>query len=383
MLNPVSILAVTVLSGVMAMAVLGSLLPASIPGVGYWVVANALAVISLLCFASQGHISPALSIVVANVLFAIAILMGLQGFLRFFGRPARVPAGYAGVVAVLVGMVYWTFVSPDFNLRVALVSAFHAGVYAAIAAVVFRARPAGRPRYSYHFVAVASALLCIGHVTRGAVYALGLIPQTALLQALPVSIGFLALGILALPSLSIGMVMLAHDRLAERLERLASLDDLTGALARREFIARAEARLKGAARTGTPISLAIIDIDRFKAINDKHGHAAGDQVLMHFASTVTANLRADDIFGRLGGEEFGVICPATTAQEAVAVLNRLRARLAASGYPEPSGATLNYTFSVGVDRHRAGEPLSSLMARADAALYIAKASGRDRVAEAV
>ena len=106
--------------------------------------------------------------------------------------------------------------------------------------------------------------------------------QTGLMQVSPSNITFLALGILAPPCLSIGVVMLAHDRLAERLERLANVDDLTGALSRRAFLAASDALLKASLRTRSPVTMAIIDIDSFKAVNDTHGHAAGDQVLQAF-----------------------------------------------------------------------------------------------------
>jgi diguanylate cyclase (GGDEF)-like protein len=194
----------------------------------------------------------------------------------------------------------------------------------------------------------------------------------------PSNIVFLALGILAPPCLSIGVVMLAHDRLAERLERLANVDDLTGALSRRAFLAIGDALLNASLRTRSPVALAIIDIDSFKAVNDNYGHAAGDQVLNHFATFVARNLRVGDVFGRLGGEEFGVLCPATGTAEAVKLLDRLRARLAGAA-PDELPRGLRYTFSVGVDQLRRDESLAQLMARADGALYAAKASGRNRV----
>jgi diguanylate cyclase (GGDEF)-like protein len=149
-------------------------------------------------------------------------------------------------------------------------------------------------------------------------------------------------------------------------------------LSRRAFLVTGNALLNAARRSRSPITMAIIDIDSFKAVNDGYGHAAGDQVLRHFAAFVAGNLRASDVFGRLGGEEFGVLCPATTAAEAVKLLDRLRTQLALAAPAElPRG--LKYTFSVGVDQHRRDESLAQLMARADGALYAAKASGRDRV----
>ena len=378
MLNPLSILLVTVLSSAMAMAVLGSLWRAAIPGVGCWISANAIAIVALLAFAMQGHASRWLTLVAANVLLALSLLMVVEGCLRFLGRPLRPWAAYVGLVAVLIGVSYWTFAAPDFNARVALVSAYHAGLYALLAAIMWRGRPSNRPRYSYYFLAVAALLLCAGHISRGVLYGFGIVQQSGLMQVSPSNIIFLALGILAPPSLSIGVVMLTHDRLAERLERLANVDDLTGALSRRAFLAIGDALLKASLRSRAPVAMAIIDIDSFKAVNDTHGHAAGDQVLIHFAGFVARNLRVGDVFGRLGGEEFGVLCPATSAAEAVVLLDRLRSRLEASA-PADLPRGLRYTFSVGVDQQRRDESLAQLMARADGALYAAKASGRNCV----
>ncbi|MFP3567505.1 GGDEF domain-containing protein [Paraburkholderia sp. SIMBA_030] len=360
------------------MAVLGSLWRAGIPGVGYWIAANAIAIMALLAFALQGHASRWLTFVAANELLAMALLLMLEGCYRFLGRRTRPWGAYAGAVAVLIGIAYWTFVSPNFNARVTVTSAFHASLYAVLAVTMRRGRPSNRPRYSYYFLAVVAALFCAGHITRCIVYGFGMVVQSSLMQATAPNIAYLVLGILAQPALSIGVVMLVHDRLAERLERLANVDELTGALSRHAFLAIGDVLLNASVRTRSPVALAIIDIDSFKAINDGHGHAVGDQVLSHFAAFIASNLRVGDVFGRLGGEEFGVLCPATTAAETVALLERIRGRLAAAAQTElPRG--LRYTFSVGVDQRRWDEPLAELMARADGALHAAKASGRDRV----
>jgi diguanylate cyclase (GGDEF)-like protein len=378
MLNPLTILVVTVLSGAMGMAVLGSLWRAAIPGVGYWISANAVAIVALLAFALQGHASRWLTFVAANELLALSLLLVVEGCYRFLGSRKRPWAAYAGALAVLIGMIYWTFARPDFNARVTLASAYHASLYAMLAIMMLRGRPSNRPRYCYYFLAVASVLLCAGHLSRGVMYGFGMLLQSSLLEVTPSNVAFLALGILAPPCLSIGVVMLAHDRLAERLERLANVDDLTGALSRRAFLAIGEVLLEASLRSRSPVAMAIIDIDSFKAVNDGYGHAAGDQVLSHFAAFITRHLRVGDVFGRLGGEEFGVLCPATSTAEAVRLMDRLRVRLASAASAElPRGLT--YTFSVGVDQHRRDESLAQLMARADGALYAAKASGRDRV----
>jgi diguanylate cyclase (GGDEF)-like protein len=196
------------------------------------------------------------------------------------------------------------------------------------------------------------------------------------------NVAYVGIGILTLPCLSISAVMLAYDRISERLERLATIDELTGALVRREFMARAELLLAHANRTRSRMAVAILDIDHFKAINDGHGHAAGDRALFHFASIVSTGIRRGDIFGRLGGEEFAVLLPDTSGADAVVIVDRLRLQIAAAALAIPGGE-VQCTFSAGVEEYEMVESLENLMARADAALYSAKAMGRNRVVAAV
>lgn len=381
MLNPVSILAVTILSSLMSMAVLASLRPAGIAGLPRWISANALAVFSLVLFAWQGRGPAFLTIIVANGVMAAAVLLILQGARQCFGRRVHYPAEYGALIAAVAGVTYWYAAVPSINARIAVVSAFHAYVYAALGWLAYRARPAERPRYSYRFVAVVGALGSVGHVARGATYLFGAVGQNALLQVSPVNIAFLGLGILALPCLSIGMVMLAHDRLVKRLERLANVDELTSVLSRRAFLAQAEALARTARRRGMRLFLAIIDLDHFKAINDDYGHGCGDCVLAHFAALVSQEIQSRDIFGRLGGEEFALCFSAATHDQALALVDGLRRKVAASTCQTPAGVVA-CTFSVGVDEYLVDESVSAPMARADAALYTAKALGRNRAVAA-
>ncbi|APD30428.1 diguanylate cyclase [Pandoraea thiooxydans] len=381
MLNPVSILAVTFLSSLMSMAVLASLRPAGIAGLTRWISANGLAMISLVLFAWQGHGPAFLTIIVANGVMGAAVLLILQGARQCFGRRVHYPAEYVALFAAVAGVAYWYAAVPDINARVAVVSAFHAYVYAALGWLAYRARPAERPKYSYRFVVVVAVLGCIGHVVRGMTYLLGAVDQSALLQVSPINIAFLGLGILALPCLSIGMVMLAHDRLVRRLERLANVDELTSVLSRRAFLAQAEALARSTQRHGAHLFVAIIDLDHFKAINDDYGHGAGDCVLAYFAALVSREIQPRDIFGRLGGEEFALCFCAAAPDQALGLVDRLRRKVAASACQTPAGLVA-CTFSVGVDEYLVDESISAPMARADAALYTAKALGRNRAVAA-
>jgi diguanylate cyclase (GGDEF)-like protein len=165
----------------------------------------------------------------------------------------------------------------------------------------------------------------------------------------------------------------------EAAELAARIDPLTGVASRRAFTETAEGEILRATRYGTPLSLIMVDLDHFKSINDTFGHLAGDAVLAHFARTITQAVREVDLVGRLGGEEFAVLLPGTSAAEAVQAAERMRAAVAESRL-HARGQQLTYSASFGVAAFDQLElSFSEFLARADAALYRAKAQGRNRV----
>ncbi|MBL9213288.1 MAG: diguanylate cyclase [Opitutaceae bacterium] len=169
----------------------------------------------------------------------------------------------------------------------------------------------------------------------------------------------------------------------ETLRQLATRDALTGLLNRREFdriLAEEHAR---ALRFGEPLALLMVDLDHFKAINDRHGHPAGDAVLVEVARRLTAQVRTVDRVMRLGGEEFALLLAQTTLEGAVPVAERIAAALRDEPVVAGSAGPLAVTASVGVAAlpGQADAP-AALVAAADRALYAAKAAGRDRVVAA-
>ena len=167
-----------------------------------------------------------------------------------------------------------------------------------------------------------------------------------------------------------------------RIQELASHDDLTGVFNRRHFMQLAADESGRAARTGQPYSIALFDIDHFKAINDRHGHATGDHVLRDFCEQVQAHLRATDRFARYGGEEFVLLMPATTTPAtACTAVERIRLAIEAHDWSRtsPQLAGHQVTVSAGVGIARNGESVEALLVRTDAALYRAKDLGRNRV----
>lgn|GEM_PF-679552 len=165
-----------------------------------------------------------------------------------------------------------------------------------------------------------------------------------------------------------------------RLNQLATLDHLTGCANRRHFYDLAEAELARSRRYERAMSLVILDVDRFKSVNDEFGHAAGDEVLTRLSEALREELRELDAMGRIGGEEFALLLPETGRKEAVSIAQRLR-RLIDELSVHYEGNALSVTASFGVASRVEGDTgVDSLMRRADHALYEAKAAGRNCVA---
>jgi diguanylate cyclase len=167
----------------------------------------------------------------------------------------------------------------------------------------------------------------------------------------------------------------------KRIEELAELDELTGSYNRRCIMRMLEDEIARASRTNAPCSVALIDLDLFKRINDAYGHPTGDEVLRTFAITVFANIRTMDRFGRYGGEEFLLVLPDTSNEGATRILDRLRAIVADLDWSAFS-AGLRVTISAGVATLAPDEKPDTLLGRADSALYSAKARGRNRITSA-
>jgi diguanylate cyclase (GGDEF)-like protein len=173
-----------------------------------------------------------------------------------------------------------------------------------------------------------------------------------------------------------------RDRALAELSRLSVTDQLTAALNRRGFLNRAVPSIALSRRSGQPSALIMFDIDRFKAINDNYGHAAGDDVLRGLVTVLSAGMRPGDLLGRLGGEEFAVFLHDTSGATAVSIAQRLCDQVR-TGVEHPAGAGRVVTVSGGVAPVSGGfEPeaaLSLALTSADEALYAAKRGGRDRI----
>jgi diguanylate cyclase (GGDEF)-like protein len=186
---------------------------------------------------------------------------------------------------------------------------------------------------------------------------------------------------LALSFTQPAVIAVENARLFDEVQRLATIDGLTGIYNRHHFMERAQLQHDSARRFAQPLSAIMIDIDRFKLVNDTHGHAIGDQVLRTVAERIKGTLRSIDILGRTGGEEFAVLLPGTTREAAsLSLAERIRHAVADEPIHTEAGP-VEVTISLGVASAGPGrEDLPALLKAADAALYEAKQGGRNRVA---
>lgn len=159
---------------------------------------------------------------------------------------------------------------------------------------------------------------------------------------------------------------------------LASTDELTGLANRRAFLRQLTREMEGAAEFGWPLAVAMFDVDHFKKVNDRHGHAMGDRVLQAIATRAVAVVRAGDLVGRLGGEEFGILMPGASAADASAVAERLREAIEVARGRDDA-VLPQVTVSIGIAARDGQSEALELLAVADAALYAAKGGGRNRV----
>lgn len=163
------------------------------------------------------------------------------------------------------------------------------------------------------------------------------------------------------------------------LRQIADTDSLTGLMTRRSLLRDTRRALAQATRTASPLCCLLVDVDHFKSVNDRHGHAAGDMALRMVAATLRSCLRSMDLLGRIGGEEFAIILPDTLVEGAVVTARRILAAMAECVVVAPSGP-IKLTVSVGVSASDGRNiTLETLLAEADVALYTAKSSGRNRV----
>jgi len=349
------------------------------PGIralAWWGCAHLMRAASVVLFGLYGSVSVAISIDLANALLFLAYAVTWTGARVFDGRKPL-------PLYIVMGLVVWCVVShlptafEPVGLRLMLASCIVAAYTWLTAYEFWRGR-------SEPLVSRWPAIFML--VAHGSLFLLrsplaGLLPWVPADQALD-GVWLTVLSFEALLfTIAIAFILLAmaKERTEYRHRTAAMVDPLTGIANRRSFLSDAAGLARRHAASSTPTAVLIIDLDHFKSVNDRFGHAVGDRVLQIFAVSTMGVIRKSDLLGRLGGEEFAAVLYNANGEKALALAEQIRAAFAEATL-EVDGCPVGATLSIGVVLHQ-GAPLdvSELLLQADQALYYAKARGRNRV----
>ena len=344
-------------------------------GAAQWTGSLAVRALSFVLFASAME-PRAGTVAVAAGLLALSMTLQAGALLAFDRRalPAWVHSAAIAAVAVPIALVA---ADPASEIL------FGGLVYGTLlAALTLIAAQGARARHGF---ARGVLVGCFGSasavfVVRGVAAALAADPLLAFVAPTPTqSAGFVVAATAALAS-TVAFLLMHKERADAQALRLATLDPLTGAYNRRTFNEIAEREMSRARRAGQPLSVIMLDIDSFRAVNEQHGHRAGDQVLQKIGEILRASLRKEDMLVRFGGEEFLVWLPDVAGPGAVVVAGRLRKSLAAHEIEVgPHKVALTMSAGVAARLDEGPESVDRLVARSEEALMLAKRRGRNRV----
>ena len=375
-IDPQTVIVLTGLMGGLMSLVLYSLkrnYPASIKGLGHWCIAFLLLFLAGVLIGGRGRLPEVITISFANLLLWSGVYLSYAGTQLFFGMRPRAWPWMLLITAAFLSSLWFSQVTPNYVIRLASFTALMALLFAVHAWLILRQGP-----LTFAKALTGLALLAMTGIQLMRLVTSPMIPpqsgiaDNSVYQAIYItSFAFVTL------LLSIGLVLMATDRLRAELEHLATHDSLTNALTRRHMDEACRRELERSRRNDRSTALLMMDLDHFKAINDTHGHQAGDQVLTNFVIKVNSLLRPADQLGRFGGEEFVLLLPETSLEDALQVAERIRAVCA-----EPAQRAA-CTVSIGVaSTLNERDTVDALLARADAAMYRAKDNGRNRIESA-
>jgi diguanylate cyclase (GGDEF)-like protein len=343
-------------------------------GLAPWSAALAVRALALFLFAWIDAQAGSLPVAAALLALSFTLQAGaLIGFERR-GPPAWIHVAVVAAIGLPIAML-----ASDRGAAALFGGLMYGTLLAGTAAIAWQVRaPARSPARG--ILGASLAIAALAFYIRGVAAGLQANPLLAFTApGAPASATFLAAGAGAIMA-SFGFLLLHKDRADAEALRLATLDPLTSAYNRRTFHEIAERELARARRAGQPVSIVMLDLDHFRAINDKHGQRLGDEVLQRVADVMRATLRKEDMLVRFGGAEFLVFLPDVPGPAAVVVAGRMRRAIAAADV-EAGDQRLAVTVSAGVAARLDEDPesIDSLIARADEALALAKRRGRNRV----
>jgi diguanylate cyclase (GGDEF)-like protein len=347
-----------------------------IRAVAWWGFAHLLRASSVVLFGMYGSVSGAISIDLANALLFLSFAVTWTGARVFDGRPVLPMYLVAGPVAWII-IVHLPSFSGALELRFLLATGIIT-TYTWLTAYEFwrgRSEPLVS-RWPAIFILFAHGSLFLLRTPLS--FMLTWPPADQMFESVWLTVLSLE-ALLFTISIAFILLAMAKERTEHRHKTAAMVDPLTGIANRRSFLQECNELMKRHASRPCPAAVLLIDLDHFKSINDRFGHAIGDRALQVFADTAKAHLRSADLIGRLGGEEFAAVLYDASREKALALTERIRSAFAEAAM-DVDGRSLRATVSIGMAIN-GDQPLdvAELLAQADHALYFAKARGRNRV----
>jgi len=298
----------------------------------------------------------------------------INGIRAFNGERPNPRFPFIITIIVAINTYCWVVVHTDTGMRAMTNSVFFCLInLLCIRALSIRTETLVRMAYRLTGGAYAFMALLI------ALRAIAILQSNSPSDHYYVNHGFLLLISIAQFCAAFGFILMLNYRLAADLEHAASCDSLTGALNRRSLALIAARLCLQLTKQQQPLALIMLDVDHFKSINDRFGHPQGDDVLRRVAELARASIRHSDYLGRYGGEEFCVLLPNATENDALQIAERMRRSIANTPLPTETGDTITCTISIGIcDSRHFGLDYETMVNQADKALYYAKQNGRNR-----
>jgi diguanylate cyclase (GGDEF)-like protein len=357
--------------------------PKSVGGLKQWGIANISFVFAGIGISFRDILPDFLSIVVANVFFVVGYWLMWSATRELLNVPNISPVvSRSTIILITLLLLFWTYASPNFAARAALMAGIACIYYMSQAISLWRRHKRSIESNFFIFLMLAGFGVTLARVVTATLLVNANTTTSNFTPTFIQSLYITTLSILALLH-NMAFFFLATRKLQSELQKVARNDPLTGIFNRRAMTELAEIAVEHAKRKGHSLSVIVCDLDKFKLINDTHGHDVGDKVLCDFSQIVSAQKRSTDIFARLGGEEFILIMQEADQTQATAVCNRIHSQLNTPRNVEFPAYTSSFGISTSTPKTTpeisAADIITCLVKRADEAVYAAKKNGRNRI----
>jgi diguanylate cyclase (GGDEF)-like protein len=321
-----------------------------------------------------------LPLLAAGTVLIFAACLAAMGIRRFYDQPTSWRDTALTTGLSLAGLSFFIIVYDSMPMRILIYSVAQS-LPLALTLKLLLSRQDGRHNPGARLAATVAILIIAVYVVRVVGNLLHVGGEFSFIHHNPIHSGSILVLMFLSMAWNFGFLLMAMDRLRNEVADLALLDDLTGVGNRRHLLQRLTEQCARSERSGEPFALLVIDIDGFKAVNDTHGHAAGDACLQHFALMAQTRLRPGDMLARTGGDEFCIVLPASTLREGAMIARRVL-DVCREDAEACVGADIPISVTIGVAQwtRPMGAFPDRLIAAADHALYAAKNDGKNRYA---